>query len=123
MPERLEEIGFYFEVWLLKLTGYLPQWRSCALCKREFEGNETAGVGTDQELVCNSCRRTSSMVEIGPAQRETLAASMRLSPLEFASSDFDDVSLRDLGEIFKRVISLSLGRPVTESRPVAFNFH
>jgi DNA repair protein RecO (recombination protein O) len=123
MPERLEEIGFYFEVWLLKLTGYLPQWRSCALCKREFGGNETAGIGTDQELVCNSCRRTSSMVEIGPAQRETLAASMRLSPLEFASSDFDDVSLRDLGDIFKRVISLSLGRPVTESRPVAFNFH
>src|SRR4051812_20226513 len=123
MPERLEEIGFYFEVWLLKLTGYLPQWHSCSLCKREFGGNETAGVGTDQELVCNGCRRTSTMVEIGPAQRETLAASMRLSPLEFASSDFDDVSLRDLGDIFKRVISLSLGRPIIESRPVAFNFH
>ena len=118
LPDRLDAIGFYFEVWLLRLTGYLPQWTACTLCGRDFRENETAGLGIDQKLVCGTCRRLSSMVAIGPQQRIVLASALRLSPTEFAEREHS-VSLRDLSDVFKRTISQSLGRPVSESRPLS----
>lgn len=121
MPDRLDAIGFYFEIWLLRLTGYLPQWRSCTLCAREFGENEIAGLGVDQKLVCGNCRRLSSMIAIGPQERATLVYALKQTPTDFAEREHR-VSVRDLSEILKRTISQSLGRPVTESRPLAAEF-
>jgi len=120
-PSALDAIGFYFEVWLLRLTGYLPQWSSCSLCGREFLENETAGLGVDQKLVCGQCRRLSSMVAIGPGERTALFDALKFSPSDFASRE-RHVSLTSLSEIFKRTISQSIGRPVTEDRSLAFEF-
>jgi DNA repair protein RecO (recombination protein O) len=120
-PRVLDTIGFYFEVWLLKLTGYLPQWKRCSDCNREFETDEAAGLGADHELICSRCRRLNSMIEIGPEERELLAAALRLSPLEFASQVWDLHRVVGLSEIVKRVMSQSLGRPVSESRPLVAN--
>ena len=55
-PASLEAIGFYFEVWLLKLTGYLPQWTKCSDCGRPFERHESAGLGPSFDLICGNCR-------------------------------------------------------------------
>ncbi len=38
--ESLTTIGVYFEVWLLRLGGYLPDWSVCDECKREFDETE-----------------------------------------------------------------------------------
>jgi DNA repair protein RecO (recombination protein O) len=119
IPGRLDLIGFYFEVWLLKLTGYLPQWKTCSECGREFGPSESAGLGADQELTCGNCRRLSSMVNIGPSERGALNDALKLSPADFASRDRPQISIRNLSDILKRVISQSLGRPVTEGRPFA----
>jgi DNA repair protein RecO (recombination protein O) len=115
-PLQLDAIGLYFEIWLLKLTGYLPQWKRCTECEREFGENEPAGLSVDQKLVCGRCRRLESMVNLVPAEREAVREALRLSPADFASFDLARVSLPQLSDIFKRVISLTLGRPVTESR-------
>jgi DNA repair protein RecO (recombination protein O) len=115
-PLQLDAIGLYFEIWLLKLTGYLPQWKRCTECEREFGENEPAGLSVDQKLVCGRCRRLESMVNLVPAEREAVREALRLSPTDFASFDLARVSLPQLSDIFKRVISLTLGRPVTESR-------
>jgi len=120
-PSALEAIGFYFEVWLLRLTGYLPQWNGCSMCGRDFDESETAGLGVDQKLVCGKCRRLSAMVAIGPEQRATLSEALKLSPADFAVRNHK-VSLAALSEILKRTISQSIGRPVSESRPFAFEF-
>ena len=122
-PDKLTDIGLYFEVWLLKLTGYLPQWKKCSQCRREFSQNETAGLAADQELVCGKCRKLSSMVQIGPDERATLADTLRLSPADFIARNSGGTSLNQLSEIFKRVISQTLGRPVSESRPLVANIH
>ena len=119
--EKLGEIGFYFEVWLLKLTGYLPQWKRCSECGCEFGENEMAGVGVDNELVCGQCRRLGSMVNIGPRERAALADVLRLSPSEFGQKDLKGAALVELSEIFKRIISQTLGRRVSESRPLTVN--
>jgi DNA repair protein RecO (recombination protein O) len=123
LPDRLGVIGIYFEVWLLKLTGYLPQWKTCSECGREFGVTEPAGLGTDHELVCGGCRRLSSMVNVGPHERSILSDTLKLSPIEFAGRDVNNVSLTELSGIFKRVISQTLGRPVSETRPLVANIH
>ena len=120
-PEKLGEIGLYFEIWLLKLTGYLPQWRACAECGRAFGAAEPAGLSNNYELACGKCRRLSSMINIGPKERSILADSLKLSPAEFAQRDLSGISLTELSDIFKRVISQTLGRPVSESRPLVAN--
>lgn len=122
-PDKLVEIGLYFEVWLLKLTGYLPQWNRCSDCGRELDSTEPAGLAADQELVCGRCRRLSSMINIGPGERATLQNALKLSPIDFASKAVDGVLLTELSAIFKRVISQTLGRPVSESRPLVANIH
>ena len=112
--ETLESIVLYFEIWLLRLTGYLPQWKKCYACGRQFGAQETAGLGTNFELICGSCRSLSSMVEIGPKYRSTLADVLRLSPADFADSVSNRTDIRELSEIFKRILSHALGKPVAE---------
>lgn len=117
--ETLESVILYFEVWLLKLTGYLPQWKKCYICGRQFGAQEPAGLGANFELACGSCRRLSSLVEIGPKYRAVLANALRLSPPDFADSVTNRTNIRELSEIFKRVLSHALGKPVTEGSTLA----
>src|SRR4051794_35659143 len=39
-PESLLSVGVYFELWLLRLAGYMPDWSKCDECGRMFEGEE-----------------------------------------------------------------------------------
>jgi DNA repair protein RecO (recombination protein O) len=123
IPHKLAAIGLYFEIWLLKLTGYLPQWKKCNECGREFNNDESAGLAAEQELVCGNCKRLSGMINVGPIERFVLANALILSPKDFALRDVSDASLNELSVIFKRVISQTLGRPISESRPLLANIH
>src|SRR5918911_1056053 len=38
-PEQLQTLVHYFDLWILKLSGFLPDLRSCAECGRKFEGD------------------------------------------------------------------------------------
>ena len=117
-PARLPAIGLYFEIWLLKLTGYLPRWSVCRGCGRELKLDEPAGLGSAPELYCGSCRRLSSMTLITPAHRSLLTSALRISPVEFVQQYISSSALVELSEVLKRVISHSLGRPVNERPPL-----
>jgi len=109
----IDAIVFYFEVWLLRLTGYLPNWTRCVICKRRLERDEIAGLGTDHELVCGKCRRLASMTQVTPQQRAAVADALRLSPADFAASNAAALDLIEVSSILKLVLSNSLGRPVS----------
>lgn len=117
--QALDSIGLYFEVWLLKLTGYLPQWTRCSECSRAFAPDEPAGLRTSNDLACADCRKLSAMVQVSPQHRSALANALRLSPADFARSGVTAQSIHEVSEILKREISQALGRHVTESRPLA----
>jgi len=116
---KLDAIGLYFEVWLLKLTGYLPHWKKCSECGKEFGSAEVAGLGSNHELVCSNCRRLSSMVEVGPKVRNLITEVLRLSPNDFSARQWDETMLREVSHFCKRVISQALGRPIQENRLLA----
>jgi len=118
-PGSLGAIGLYFEIWLLKLTGYLPRWTNCRDCGREFDPTEAAGLGSGYELYCGSCRRLSSMTQVSAKQRYLLIDAMRIAPAEFGEKFCSSIELDPLSEIFKRIISQSVGRQVSEQPPFA----
>lgn len=54
----------YFNLWLLRLGGFLPETDRCATCGRELEATGYYGPGSEG-LVCEACRQT-GMREIVP---------------------------------------------------------
>src|SRR6266550_4134634 len=51
----LQIILRYFEVWLLKLEGFLPDIRRCGECHRTFDETVLAFMGPDLMLRCSVC--------------------------------------------------------------------
>src|SRR5438876_7518448 len=56
-PASLLSVGVYFELWLLRLAGYLPDWSRCDKCKRVLDDPEAADVRHNFHLVCGNCRK------------------------------------------------------------------
>src|SRR5436190_17415661 len=49
-PCNLASVGVYFELWLLRLAGYLPDWTRCDECKRLLDDAEPADVRANFHL-------------------------------------------------------------------------
>lgn len=109
-PGDLAAVGVYFELWLLRLSGYLPDWSRCDECKRVLDEVETADVRANFHLICSSCRRTDG-VPADAIQRRLYSSAMRLSPADFAANAGDHSGpVRDLSATLKRIIARSIGR-------------
>lgn len=118
----LAATGVYFELWLLRLAGYLPDWGRCGECRREMDETGDANVQASFHLVCGQCRKAASNRVFNGSHRALIAAAMRLSPTDFAA--FASGSLGELefiSTILKSLISHSLGREVTGEVPMALS--
>ena len=117
---NLLSTGVYFELWLLRLSGYLPDWTKCDACGRPFTETEDVEVGSNLHLVCSTCRRASSGGGLAANARAITAAARRLSPVDFARcTDDKHMDLRRLSTVLKQIISQSLGREVKEETSLA----
>lgn len=118
----LPAVGVYFELWLLRLSGFLPDWSKCDRCGRSFEAGEAAAVQPDMHLRCSNCRPSAMAVSISAEARATAADARRVSPLEFNRIAADrDESLRFLSETTRRLISMSIGREVSAGKSLAIS--
>jgi DNA repair protein RecO (recombination protein O) len=85
--ERPEEAGAvltYFELWLLQLSGFLPDLSTCGLCGRALsEARGRVGVRPDGVLLCAACAGSADEM----MEREvftSLSASRKYSPRRWA---------------------------------------
>lgn len=120
--KNLSAVGLYFELWLLRISGLLPDWSKCSDCGRSFISNEPSSLQSNHHLICRQCRRSSGGVEIEAIHREIYAAAKRLSPTEF--SDFGSRypnQVAELSSVMKRIASLNAGRDINEGRSFAAN--
>ena len=110
-PDDLQTVLRYFEVWLLKIEGFLPDLRRCADCHRPFEIEETVYVGRDHALRCNSCRDSR-----GGAMSKSLHAQLRtvekLPPTKFAEEarGTGKETKREMAELTHQIIARVLER-------------
>lgn len=113
-PEKLSQMIFYFELWLLKLGGYLPSWDRCDICKREIGRAEKTNLQINFHIACQQCRKTRGEWVISHEQREIFQVAQRVSPtrfLELTKDALEDVN--EVSNILKRIISNVLGRQTT----------
>lgn len=113
MPESLESIMVYFELWLLRLGGYLPDWRKCDRCKRELKSNETAGLQISFHLHCSTCQKSRNEWQITPNQRKIFMTAQEISPVRFSEITLKyEKDLKEISQILRRIISQILGREI-----------
>lgn len=80
-PDSIDAPLAYFNYWLLRLGGFLPQLDRCSACGRAF-GDETAYYRDGAlSLVCSRCRSAASGRAVAP-KALALGESIRRLPLE-----------------------------------------
>jgi DNA repair protein RecO (recombination protein O) len=78
----------YFEHWLLRLHGLLPDLRSCAACGRTPAAGESLWVERGMGVRCSACRdgSTSGLMKLRAADRELLALMRTRRPAELGGA-------------------------------------
>lgn len=100
----------YFELWLLRLGGYLPDWKQCSECHKPLEGL-TAFITSGILLTCENCIGRQPASPLGRPVREVFAAIQRLSPTDLAAwSKGREADLNEISVLLRRVISRVIGR-------------
>jgi len=110
-PSDLQIILRYFEVWLLKLEGYLPDIRQCGDCGKLLGEPNSAFMGLDMILRCSSCSNGRGRALSGRLQQQ-LHATQKLAPLNFAKESHEvPVAVhREMAEFTHQMIGRVLER-------------
>jgi DNA repair protein RecO (recombination protein O) len=84
-PEGLPSLVRYFEIWMLKLGGFLPDLRSCAECGGKFGEAAFGYLNAELKLRCGPCSQRSG-TSLSPTAHAQLRLAQRLSPSDFAKA-------------------------------------
>ena len=109
-PEDLDAVLRYFEVWLLKLEGFLPDLRVCANCQNAF-AEEAIYLGPDLALRCSQCSNGRGLA-VSKKLRSYLRTAEKLSPAKFAEGarDLSKETKRETAELTFHIIGRVLER-------------
>ena len=122
-PVELAAIRLYFELWLLRLAGFLPNWSLCDECRQPFGSGESANVKADFHLLCERCRKVRSHTVLSAADLETFATALKLSPRAFIEFAADrSAELAAVSAVLKRIIANVIGREVVGENSFALHF-
>ena len=109
-PADLPAVLRYFEVWLLKLEGFLPDIRRCAECHCVFE-TETVYMGSDLALRCRRCNQGTGSA-LSQRLHMQLRATEKVGPYVFAqeSRGISAKTRREMAELTSQIIGRVLER-------------
>lgn len=111
--ENLDSIALYFELWLLRLAGFLPNWNKCDLCGRDLGRDENTVLQANFHLFCSSCRKAGSRIIVTAQERQLFSIAQTLSPTKFVEFTLDKKEqVKNLSYILKQVISHIIGREI-----------
>lgn len=106
--EKISGVRLYFEIWLLKLGGFLPVWESCLKCGTKLDGVDDARLQSDFQVLCGNCVDRGEVLEKEVVRLFNYA--QRTSPQRFASSIKDEEKGRMLADILRRLSDTVLER-------------
>ncbi len=110
-PEHLSSILRYFEIWILRLEGFLPDVRRCADCHGLFAEGDAVFIGAELGFRCRRCAGGRCEVLSKKAFLE-LCAAQKMSPQVFAeeSRSVTAETRREIAELTHRLIGRALER-------------
>ena len=109
--DDLESVLRYFEIWLLKLEGFMPELRNCANCLKSFSGEEVVYLGNDLSVRCFQCSGGRGSA-ISKRVYGLLRATEKLSPAKFAEGarEVSNETKREMAELTFQLIGRVLER-------------
>ena len=117
LPSRLDNIGMYSELWLLRLGGYLPDWRTCEKCRNEIDASGAAVLQQNFQLICANCQRPTGATMITANMRRLFADALRMAPVSFAESSGEAVeTAREISLVLRRILSQASGKNIVSER-------
>jgi DNA repair protein RecO (recombination protein O) len=118
-PARVAAICFYFEHWMLRLGGYLPDWTKCGMCGARLEGEESIFLRPDLVALCRGCRENERSATGISMDQAFYMIARRTGPEEFVAKaeNFQD-DVRGFSDILKRYISKTLGRELPTAKMI-----
>lgn len=110
-PDDLDSVLRYFELWLLKLEGFLPDLRACGNCHKAFSGNESIYLGADLSLRCLQCSNGRGGA-VSNKLHTHLRTTEKLPPAKFAeeSREISKTTKREMAELTFQLIGRVLER-------------
>ena len=110
-PDDLESVLRYFEVWLLKLEGFLPDVRSCFECRKSLGAEAAVYLGKDQVVRCFECSKGRGTA-ISKRVHELLRSMEKVSPAKFAEAarEVSKDARREIAELTFQLIGRVLER-------------
>jgi DNA repair protein RecO (recombination protein O) len=124
-PQYLQSILRYFEIWILRLEGFLADLRKCGDCHRAFTDAEIVQVDRELGLLCRTCAQGKGEV-LSRGAYARLCASQTESPLVYGEHSHDSSNRvhAEIAELTNRMIGRILERrprvqPVAYAVPVS----
>ena len=93
----------YFELWMTRLMGYLPEFSECIVCGRPLNGNRAFYHALADGLVCIDDKRIASS-EISPESRKIAAQMLRSRVSEFKGIDWPKAVAADLRKFLLQIL-------------------
>jgi DNA repair protein RecO (recombination protein O) len=116
-PGELDQITLYFEAWLLRLAGFLPDWSKCAECSRQFNENEMTVLDAMFHLSCLACQPHRREPQITPKHRKIMTLLKTAPPTEFLQETAaDKKDCRELSRSLQLIISHILGKEIENTK-------
>lgn len=113
-PAETSALIRYFEVWILKLSGFFPDLYRCADCGRKFDGSSIFFSGEFRPR-CAECSLGSGIV-VAEKGKKLLRSAQKLPPLEFieAARSLDENQRSEAYDVVRSII-----RRTIERRPLS----
>ncbi|HEY0544496.1 MAG TPA: DNA repair protein RecO [Pyrinomonadaceae bacterium] len=111
VPEELGLTLRYFEVWMLRLTGFFSLMGNCARCGRRFPEGSAMRLDTELRQLCEDCGKGLG-TKVSAGARDGLKRMQRQSPQEFVSAAgvTGSAAEQELEQLLRRVIRYVLER-------------
>ncbi|MFZ3263832.1 MAG: DNA repair protein RecO [Terriglobales bacterium] len=93
----------YFELWMTRLMGFLPEFSECVVCGRALDGNRAFYHALADGLVCADDKRVASS-ELSPESRKIAAQMLRSRVSEFAEIDWPKAVCADLRKFLLQIL-------------------
>ncbi|HKX26790.1 MAG TPA: DNA repair protein RecO [Blastocatellia bacterium] len=106
---QLQLLVRYFEIWMLKLAGYFPDWRYCGQCQRELTAVSSVWVTNEGTPQCAACGELFGQ-ELRAAGWRTIQEILTQPPVKFISSSREAHVVSQVGNLATRLIDRVLER-------------
>jgi DNA repair protein RecO (recombination protein O) len=108
---NLEKITLYFEVWILKQSGYLPNFSICGSCGIDLNASDNVFFTKGFEVICKNCESSSGKRLLSVSERRIISRILKTSPADFSLAENDNQSeFENISEILQSIISNVIGK-------------